>query len=142
MADQHVGRCFCGAIAIEVTGTPLEMGYCHCNSCRSHSGAPVSAYILLKAEDVTVTEGAQLLGRFNKTGVSDRRSCMRCGGAVMVNHPGLGLTHVSPAIIPTMAFKPTVHLNYAETVLSIKDGLLKLKDFPAHAGGSGEAVPE
>jgi hypothetical protein len=26
----HVGRCFCGAIAIEVTGAPEAMGYCHC----------------------------------------------------------------------------------------------------------------
>ena len=32
--------------------------------------------------------------------------------------------------------------NYAETVLPMKDGLPKLKDFPAELGGSGEAVPE
>jgi hypothetical protein len=41
-----------------------------------------------------------------------------------------------------LAFKPTVHLNYAETVLPMKDGLPKLKDFPLEAGGSGEAIPE
>jgi hypothetical protein len=39
-------------------------------------------------------------------------------------------------------FKPKVHLNYAETVLPMKDGLLKLKDFPAEIGGSGESIPE
>jgi hypothetical protein len=39
-------------------------------------------------------------------------------------------------------FKPTVHLNYEETVLPIKDGLPKLKDFPAAIGGSGETMPE
>ncbi len=33
-------------------------------------------------------------------------------------------------------------LNYAEAVLPIRDGLAKLRDFPAQAGGSGEAVPE
>ena len=37
-----------------------------------------------------------------------------------------------------LAFKPTVHLNYEETVLPMKDGLPKLKDFPAAIGGSGE----
>ena len=31
---------------------------------------------------------------------------------------------------------------YAETVLPMKDGLPKLKDFPAELGGSGIAVPE
>jgi hypothetical protein len=35
-----------------------------------------------------------------------------------------------------------VHVNYAETVLPIRDGLPKLKDFPAEFGGSGESVPE
>jgi hypothetical protein len=43
---------------------------------------------------------------------------------------------------PTVAFKPGVHVNYAETVLPMKDGLPKLKDFPAELGGSGEVVPE
>jgi hypothetical protein len=43
---------------------------------------------------------------------------------------------------PGIAFNPVVHLNYAETVLPIKDGLPKLKDFPAEVGGSGELVPE
>jgi hypothetical protein len=40
------------------------------------------------------------------------------------------------------SFKPRVHLNYAETILPIRDGLPKLKNFPAAIGGSGETVPE
>jgi hypothetical protein len=44
--------------------------------------------------------------------------------------------------LPTLAFRPEVHLNYAETVLPMKDGLPKLRDFPAHAGGSGERMQE
>jgi len=35
-----------------------------------------------------------------------------------------------------------VHVNYAEAVLRMQDGLPKLKDFPAELGGSGEAVAE
>jgi hypothetical protein len=35
-----------------------------------------------------------------------------------------------------------VHLNHAKTVLPMKDGLPKLKDFPAAAGGSGEVISE
>jgi len=142
VAETHAGTCFCGAVAIEVTGVPEEMGYCHCSSCRSYSGAPVSAFTLWKAANVTVTRGAEFLGGFNKTGMSDRRFCTRCGGHVMVGHPGLGFTDVRAGILPTLAFKPTVHLNYAETVLPMKDGLTKLKDFPAAAGGSGEVVTE
>jgi hypothetical protein len=35
-----------------------------------------------------------------------------------------------------------VHVNYGETVLRMKDGLPKMKDFPAELGGSGETLPE
>jgi hypothetical protein len=142
MADTHPGSCFCGAVAIEVTGVPEEMGYCHCTSCRSYSGAPVTAFTLWKPENVRVTKGAEFLGRFSKTGMSDRQFCTKCGGHVMVDHPTLGLVDVHAATIPAVAFRPTVHLNYAETVLPMKDGLPKLKDFPAEIGGSGATMAE
>lgn len=142
MTESHTGTCFCGAVEIEVTGVPLEMGYCHCNSCRSYSGDPVGAFILFKAEDVRIAKGAESIGRFNKTGMSDRQFCKQCGGHLMTEHPALGLTDVRPAVLPGIAFKPVVHLHYAESVLPIKDGLPKLKDFPAAVGGSGEVIPE
>ena len=123
MADTHTGTCFCGAVEIEVSGTPLEMGYCHCSSCRSYSGGPLGAYILWKAENVRITRGAEFVGRFNKTGMSDRQFCRTCGGHMMTGHPGLGRTDVRAAVIPTVPFVPTVHLNYAETVLPIRDGV-------------------
>jgi hypothetical protein len=142
MAEMHKGTCFCGAVELEATGLPLEMGYCHCNSCRWHSGGPVNAFTLWKQENVRITRGAELLRGFNKTGMSDRQFCTKCGGHVVVYHPGLGLTDVPAAIIPTLPFKPAVHLNYAETVLPMRDGLPKLRDFPKEVGGSGEMIPE
>jgi hypothetical protein len=142
MSDNHNGTCFCGAVAFEVKGTPEAMGYCHCNSCRSYSGSPLTAFTLWKDENVTVTKGAELLGRFAKTEFSRRRFCIKCGGHVMTDHPGLGFTDVFAAMVPTLAFHPTMHLNYAEAVLPVKDGLPKLKDFPTEAGGTGETVPE
>jgi hypothetical protein len=60
----------------------------------------------------------------------------------MTGHPSLGFIDVYAAALPGMPFRPTVHLNYAETVLPIKDGLPKLRDFPAEVGGSGEVIPE
>jgi hypothetical protein len=60
----------------------------------------------------------------------------------MANHPPLNLVDVFAATLPTLNFSPEVHINYAETVLPMKDGLPKLKDFPAEFGGSGEEIPE
>ncbi len=142
MTDTHTGACFCGAVEIEVTGAPEAMGYCHCSSCRSWSAGPVNAFTLWKPGNVKVTKGAQFLGRFNKTETSNRQFCTKCGGHLMTDHPPLGLTDVYAATIPSVTFTPVVHVNYAETVLRMKDGLPKLKDFPAELGGSGQAVSE
>ena len=35
-----------------------------------------------------------------------------------------------------------MHVNYESTVLPIKDGLPKFKDFPAEMGGSGDTLDE
>jgi hypothetical protein len=138
----HTGRCFCGAVEIEVNGAPEAMGYCHCNSCRSWSAAPVNAFTLWKPENVKVTKGAEFVGHFMKTERSDRQYCTKCGGHLMNHHPLFGLVDVYAATIPSVTFTPGVHVNYAETVLPMKDGLPKLKDFPAELGGTGIAVPE
>jgi hypothetical protein len=52
------------------------------------------------------------------------------------------LVDVYAATLPTMKFGPGLHVNYAETVLPMHDGLPKFKDFPAEFGGSGETIPD
>jgi hypothetical protein len=136
------GACFCGAVEIEVSGTPEAMGYCHCSSCRSWSAAPVNAFTLWQPGSVKVTKGAEHIGHYSKTPLSDRQYCKKCGGHILTSHPPIGLVDVYAATIPSLPFKPGVHVNYSETVLPMKDGLPKLRDFPAALGGSGIAVPE
>lgn len=136
------GSCFCGSVTLEVAGDPLAMGYCHCASCRSWSAGPVNAFTLWKPEAVRVTKGADRISQYAKSENSVRKFCKDCGGHLMTDHPVWGITDVYAATIPGVAFKPGVHVNYAETVLPIKDGLPKMRDFPADLGGSGETMPE
>lgn len=138
----HKGNCFCGAVTLEVAGAPEAMGYCHCSSCRSWSGGPVNAFSLWKPDAVKVISGAEHVASFAKTPTSERKYCRKCGGHLMTNHPTFGLVDVFAATIPTLDFKPAVHVNYAETVLPMRDGLPKLRDFPAELGGSGQIVAE
>ena len=138
----HIGTCFCGAVTLEVTGEPEAMGYCHCRSCRSWSGGPVNAFSLWKPAAVRISNGVRHVATFAKSPASERKYCSKCGGHLMTNHPTFGLVDVFTATIPTLRFAPGVHVNYAETVLPMKDGLPKLKDFPEAFGGSGEMVAE
>jgi hypothetical protein len=60
----------------------------------------------------------------------------------MTRHPSLGVVDVFSATLPDLPFKPGLHVNYAETVLPMRDGLPKFKDFPAEFGGSGTTLSE
>ncbi|MBB1499704.1 GFA family protein [Paracoccus sp. MC1862] len=142
MTTKHYGSCLCGAVEIEVTGTPVGMGYCHCASCRHWSAGPVNAFTLWHPEQVHIPKGEEHLAGYSKTPASDRMWCTVCGGHLMTVHPGLKLIDVFAAILPSIDFQPTPHVNYTETVLHLHDDLPKMNDFPAELGGSGLLVPE
>jgi len=142
MTDNYSGKCFCGAVELEATGAPAAMGYCHCDSCRSWSASPVNAFTLWPPASVRVVRGAEHVRTYAKTPMSERKFCGLCGGHLMANHPPLSLVDVYAATIPTLKFEPHLHVNYAEKVLRIVDGLPKMKDFPKEFGGSGETLPE
>lgn len=142
MDNTYRGRCFCGAVELEVAGAPVAAGYCHCASCRSWSAAPVNAFSLWKPDAVKLTRGAANVGVYFKTHNSHRKFCRICGGHLLTDHPGWGLVDVYAATIPDYRHEPAVHVNYAESVLRFEDGLPKMKDLPSEMGGSGQTIAE
>ena len=139
----HIGSCFCGAVEVEVTGIAGGHGLL---------SLPFLPFLVRRTgerlQPVEAGGGAghrrapSMSRRSRRPRLSQRQYCAKCGGHLMTNHPPLGLVDVFAATIPTLAFAPGVHVNYAETVLPMRDGLPKLKDFPAEFGGSGEAIAE
>ena len=144
MSDEstYEGSCFCGAVKFTATGAPAAMGYCHCGSCRLWSAGPVNAFTLWPQDAVKVTKGAEHIGVIAKVPNSHRKWCKLCGGHLMTDHPEWKLVDVYSAVLPDLTFQPGVHANYESTVLRMKDGLPKLKNFPPELGGTGEAIPE
>ena len=118
------------------------MGFCHCESCRHWSAGPVNAFVLWKPDALRITKGADNIGTYTKNPSSNRRACAACGGHYLQRAPGLGLTDVYSAVVPGLEFKPGVHVNYQESVLRIKDGLPKLKDFPRSSAVPGQMLAE
>ena len=136
------GRCFCGEVQFEVTGEPTGMGYCHCESCRHWSAGPVNAFSLWNPKALRITHGADSIGTYNKTPISFRKWCIKCGGHLFTDHPTMGLVDIYAAMLPELKFEPGVHVNYQETVLPIRDGNPKFKDMPKEMGGSGVNLAE
>lgn len=138
----YQGSCFCGAVTFTVEGEPVGMGYCHCESCRSWSAGPVNAFTLWQPGALHITSGTDNIGSYAKTPKSVRKWCRTCGGHLFTDHPGMGLTDIYAASIPTFPYKPGIHVHYAETRLPMRDDLPKMKDLPAEMGGSGVTMEE
>ena len=100
--SEYRGKCFCGAVEFTVSGEPVAMGYCHCESCRHWSAGPVNAFTLWQPTALRVTRGADNIGTYNKTPVSYRKWCKTCGGHLFAEHPPLQLTDVFAAMIPQL----------------------------------------
>ncbi len=76
----HTGGCLCGAIRFEAEGVPKWTSYCHCNSCRKHTGAPASAFAGFERVQVRFTSG-QLATYASSPGVN-RGFCGTCGSTL------------------------------------------------------------
>ncbi|HEY7763716.1 MAG TPA: GFA family protein [Aestuariivirgaceae bacterium] len=138
----YSGTCFCGDVAITLTGEPVAMGYCHCSSCRHWSASPVNAFSLWRPDVLKIVKGEDKIGRFQRSELTVRRWCKTCGGHLFAEHPLWNLVDVYAGTIPDLQFKPALHVNYGDTVLPMADGLPKQRDFPKEFGGSGELLPE
>ena len=136
----YKGSCFCGAVQFMVSGEPAAMGYCHCESCRRWSAAPVNAFTLWNPAAIQITRGTGHIGTYNKTPHSHRKWCKTCGGHLYTEHPGMGLIDVYAGVIPDFPYQAGVHVNYQESRLRIADGVTKLKDLPREMGGTGVTI--
>jgi hypothetical protein len=80
MSDIYSGRCLCGAVRFEATGKPKWVRWCHCESCRRHSGAPANTFVSFENDAVTITEGA--IAKYNSSPGVERGFCARCGSTL------------------------------------------------------------
>ena len=137
----YSGKCFCGAVEIQVDGEPSVMAICHCKVCRAWSAGPVNGAALWEPNKVTIIFGEEHLDSYAQNVGHDRTWCKKCGGHIYTDHSdSLGVIDVYASILEDFNFKPTMHLNYESTIMEIPDNLPKFKDFPKELGGSGELI--
>lgn len=147
--NEFKAACFCGTVQISLTGIPQAQAYCHCDSCRRWSAGPVNAFTLWQPEQVKILRGEDMIRSFegnpgsdHEGVVSERKWCKKCGGHVFTAHPAMGMIDVPAALIANFGFEPGFHVHYQESVHPINDGLIRFRDLPEAAGGSGIEMTE
>ena len=110
MSKQSEGRCLCGAVQFVATGEPLGVAWCHCHSCRNHSGAPVSVFVAFRRDAYTVSKGE--ITKFNSSPGRWRGFCARCGSTLTCEgEPSSPETHFHVgAFDEATGFEPTRHI--------------------------------
>jgi len=115
MSDQFEGGCLCGVVRFVVTGQPVSVAWCHCQSCRRHSGAPVSVFAAFKRTAYVVIKGE--ITRFNSSPGKWRGFCARCGSTLTCEgerspetHFHVGAFDQAASLLPTRHIFPEERL--------------------------------
>ena len=80
------GGCVCGAIRFQVQGQPYRIGLCHCFDCRKKHGAPLGAFAIFPADQVSFTGDEP--GMYAISERSGHYFCRRCGSPVYSRDEG------------------------------------------------------
>ena len=80
MTEVWEGGCLCGAVRFRAKGSPKWVIWCHCQSCRKHSGAPVAAFAAFDESMVEMTKGQ--ITKFASSPGTRRGFCATCGSTL------------------------------------------------------------
>lgn len=89
------GGCACGHIRYEADVTPSDPAYCHCQTCRKTSGAPVVAFADVPLAAFRYTQGTPSVYRSSERG--ERRFCPLCGTQLEFRFSGADLVELTIA---------------------------------------------
>jgi hypothetical protein len=110
MSEAFDGGCLCGAVRFRASGKPNWVLWCHCQSCRKHSGAPGSVFVAFNHTAVTATKGE--ITKFASSPGVQRGFCARCGSTLTcenARYPDEAHYHVG-AFDRAADLKPTGHI--------------------------------
>jgi hypothetical protein len=99
---------------------------------------------VFSGDAVRFVGGEENVRRFKKTETRpvERLSCAQCGASIGTSVPVLNFYDICVGILQDFEFKPSIHLNYQDRVVSMPDGLPKFRDLPKSVGGTGEMMEE
>lgn len=82
----HAGGCYCGQVRYVIAGEVRSVCFCHCESCRRASGAPLVAWGTVAKADFKITRGTVSTVRLRAE--VERGFCANCGSNLTYAHAG------------------------------------------------------
>ena len=73
-------HCLCGDTSLTVVPKSLEIGACHCSTCRKWSGGP---FLAIESEQVSLT--GDNVGYYDSSEWAERVFCRQCGTHLFYN---------------------------------------------------------
>jgi hypothetical protein len=123
--SETTGRCQCGALRYGFDGAPSWQGYCHCESCRRATAAPVAAYLGVPGGQWRWTQGVPRAWS-SSPGV-EWLFCGTCGAHVAYLSEKFGgeIHFFAASLDRPEAFRPESHVFFEEHLpwLKIEDSL-------------------
>ena len=132
MSDVFEGRCLCGDVRFRASGEPKWVLWCHCESCRRHSGAPASVFVSFADDAVAATQGA--ITKYTSSPGVERGFCARCGSTLTCSnenlpnetHYHIGAFDRAADLAPTGEFFPEERLPWSASRPGALGGLSAL----------------
>ena len=126
---EHSGGCLCGTIRFRMTADPLWVAYCHCESCRRHTGSVVATFAGFAESAVSFSEGTPAV--FESSPHVWRSFCGRCGSPISyrsTRFPGEVHFYIGVMDRPEQ-YLPQAHVHHGERVpwFDTKDDLARFE---------------
>jgi len=127
------GGCHCGKVRFAIPAQVAHSAICHCRDCRGQSGAPIMAWAMVPAGQVSI-EGEAKVYRSSASG--ERSFCGECGtGLFFSNAPlrQMGMIQVRIAALDEPeAIAPLIQVQTAERIgwMETAHGLPSFERFP------------
>ena len=132
MNHDYQVHCDCGAIELQMTGTPRVHAFCHCEDCRALLDVPYHSVVAWDADKVRVVSGQAHAAEYKyPTLAMTRVFCKHCGETVY-NTNAMGWRLVSQLLIAKCnggelppELSSNAHFFYDRRIVDIDDPLPK-----------------
>jgi hypothetical protein len=115
-------KCPCGALSVEITGSPVVQLVCHCNDCREATQLPFINAAFFKGEDC-ITQGESNVLEMKGSSGFDKAyfGCAKCGAPLYAKVKALnGACAIVSNDQPDFGFEADAHIWTSEKVKDVE----------------------